>query len=128
MEPAEYLELIEIAIDAAGVHAMNVVTVLISYLVAGYLVGSKLTRLQIGLLTVVYSIFYVFPTVGAVGTLRRAMTYVEGFIEEYPALALSYVDPPFDGFHYILLSVFIFGWAVSVIFVISIYRQSTRDT
>ena len=107
---------------------MNVVTVLITYLVAGYWVGPKLSRIQMALLTVVYSIFYVFPTVGAVGTLRRSMSYVEGFIDEYPTLALRYVDPPFDGLQYILLTVFFFGWVVSVTFVISIFRQSTRDT
>lgn len=58
MNPAEYMELLQLIGDSIGFHAMNAVAILFAYITAIYVVGPKLSRLQLSLVTILYSFFY----------------------------------------------------------------------
>ena len=47
MNPAEYMELLQLIGDSIGFHAMNAVVILFAYITAIYVGGPKLSRLQL---------------------------------------------------------------------------------
>ncbi len=49
--------------DAGTTHFMNIVTIFSAYLICAYLVGDKLSRLQISVINLAYSVFVVGTSV-----------------------------------------------------------------
>lgn len=124
MNPAEYLELIEMGNAAAGNHSMNSVAVLSAYLVAAYLMGRNLSRFQYIALTGLYSVFYFFTVISTFITIERSLLYQREFAIEYPEEATKFVGLQFDGMQYLVVFVLVAAWIVSILFMRSIRNGS----
>jgi hypothetical protein len=87
MTSAEYLELLQMSNGVSASHAMNAVTVVFAYVIAVYFTAKLLTKFQIFSVTLLYSVFLIFP-VGSIwnsGLHRAAM--VRNFADDYPEVA-----------------------------------------
>ena len=70
MSEYEYIDLIFIARDSTGNHAMNFIVVTFSWLVVAYFAGEKLSKFQVSALTFLYAIFAPFPMFSAYESLE----------------------------------------------------------
>ncbi|MEM1435547.1 MAG: hypothetical protein AAGG11_15925 [Pseudomonadota bacterium] len=85
MTPSEYIELTIMAGDSVGQHAANAVAIFSAYAIAMYLACSTLTRFQLSLLSVLYSIFFFAPANAAIDSLKQIEILGNSFAREHPA-------------------------------------------
>ena len=128
MSPADYLELSQLGTDGVAVHAMNAVSILTAYLVAMYFGGKVLTKFQLASVTTIYSLFLLFPVLGALGGFGNLITLNMEFLREYPDVAATYRASDsmalFQIMRIIMMSVFFFAWLLSIAFMFSIRKGS----
>jgi hypothetical protein len=137
MSPAEYFELINIADYSASSHAMNAVTIYCAYLVATYLVGSKLTFFQAVALTAIYSAFFTLPTLASLNSIKLVMVHIQQFQAAHPDLYQVYSSDRlgiFKGhffYSYVLYTisiVWVVAWILSILFMVSKRRDGKTST
>ena len=76
-------------------HLMNFVSILFAYLVCGYLVGSKLTQLQLWIINGLLTAFSLAAAFGAYISLNRSFDLIGRLVSEYPARdAPVLAEPP----------------------------------
>lgn len=61
MSPAEYIELIQNDSSISAQHFMNAVQAFFAYIVTAFFVGNKLSRIQIIVVNILYSVFLTLP-------------------------------------------------------------------
>ena len=103
MTEAELVESITSYYDLAGNAISSYVTVTTGYLVAAYLIGAKLSRSQMVVISTLYAVTAGIMTYATFGYMSRAFSYVEMQSELIPDL-VAYSSPIF----YVLMPV-IFG-------------------
>lgn len=127
MTPPEYIELIREAFNSTGAHAMNAISIIFAYIAASYLAGSKLTRFQFISVTVLYSIYLLFPAQTAVNSFRSSRALLTEFISSYPDIAQTYFPPAIipvsSG---MFAGTLVLGWGISIIFMLSV-RKNTEN-
>lgn len=89
ISPAEYLELMQLAEDAAGFQAMNASAIIFAYVTAIYIVGHKLSRIKALTLTFLYSVLYFFPVSSVLTNIARAGRFTDIMAIEFSDIALS---------------------------------------
>ena len=127
MNPAEYLELRQLALDGTAAHSMNAGSILFAYLLAMYFTGKSLSRFQVVAVTVIYSIFLLFPVLSvSVGFLNLVVLSME-FVREHSGLATTYgaseAASRLKTYRIGILAVFFFAWLLSVLFMFSIRKD-----
>ena len=129
MSPAEYFELIGSAQDSGAAHSMNAIYIYFAYIVATYLVGSELSRFQCLALTAMYSIFLTFPVFSQLTQIDLVTVHIQQFQAAYPELVVAYsglrVAPP-AYFYNLSIAIWVLGWMLSLVFMLS-KRRSNRD-
>ena len=123
MSPAEYIGLItSIQVDR---HVMNFVAVLFAYLVAAYFVGSKLSPFQVRAVTLLYTIFSIFPVLAVVVSMNQMGRLMEQFRLEYPSLGRIYYPQTsiLDYWMPTLVLILLLAWALSVWFMVRVRRS-----
>ncbi len=126
VSPAEYMELLQLAEDSASLNAMNAVAVVFAYVTAAYLVGAKLSRIQAFSLTVVYTLFYLFPVNVVVNSLGRTYRIGLDFIEKYPDTSSDLMNANArseDFYLYAITVVFSLSWLLSIVFMLNTRRK-----
>ena len=81
MTAYEYMDLAYSGFAAAIAVASLAMAVLSGYLVVAYTVGSKLTRLQVSVLNVTYSLWYLYIASNGTMNLIRARAYIVESLE-----------------------------------------------
>ena len=79
MTEYEYIDAMVSLIDSVGFHAMNYISILFAYLIAGYFAGHTLSRFQVLAVTAFYIILCPMPGITGYTTIK-----------EYSRLALEY--------------------------------------
>ena len=126
MSVAEYLEMIRMTGDSIGYHAMNAVAILFAYITAAYLAGSKMSRLQLGLATSLYTVFYFFPSFSAINNISNLFRLTNNFATDYPEEALRFLEsggPSEDFFLNPLTIAFSLAWVAGILFMIDTRRR-----
>lgn len=117
ISPAEYLELIQLAEDAAGLQAMNAIAIVFAYLTAIYIIGEKLTRFQAIALNCIYTVFYFFPVRAMVGNITREYRVGEDFVRVYSEEASTLINVSSLGEEFFVYGgslVFLLAWLLSI--------------
>lgn len=115
--------IVSLRADIAG-HSMNYVSVLFAYIVAAYLVGSKLSRFQVSMVTLLYVIWTPAPILaaydGAVALQELYLSHQEILSIEMGASPLMNIVPTavFAGMS--------LAWLVSIVFMFQVRITSTR--
>jgi len=120
MSPAEYVGLINsIQVDR---HVMNFVAVLFAYLVTAYFVGSQLSTFQVRAVTLLYTIFSVFPVLTVVFSMNQMRRLIEQFRLEHPSLGSTYYPQTsiLDYWTPILVLILTLAWALSIWFMVRV--------
>ena len=122
--PHEYVELIIMALDSGGFHATNFTATLFAYLLMTYLIGAKLTRVQVWAISAIYSIYLVMPGLATYQSSHLAVKLRSAFSEDHPGEFLGLYDPIAGG-ETILHIPLIFGlaWITSLGFMIHSRRN-----
>ncbi len=126
MSPAEYIELILLAREAGTGSAMNFVTLVFAYLVMAYFVGASLSKLQIWLISIVYSFFVIFPLFGAAQDFMTINALAEDFYATHPIEASKFVvkiPSPWPLF----VGVAMISWLLSIGFVVYMRAKTDQD-
>jgi len=129
ISPAEYLELMQLAEDSAGLHSMNALAVLFAYVTGIYIVGSKLEKAQIVALTCVYTAFYFFTAQTVVRNVSRAYRFIRDFVDKYPdeATALLNIDGNAEEPMVYVVSLILFlSWVLSIVFMRETRRKNIQ--
>ena len=122
MSPTEYLDLIATYGTAAATHVMNCVSLIFAYLVAAYLAGEKLTPFQVRSVSLIYSIFILFPAISGLDAVSKSFALTREFQLEHPSLSEAYYpggrwDGTFSQIWLVALAFVIFAsWVLSLIF------------
>lgn len=130
MTPAEYTELIVMLRDSTGLHATNAVGLFTAYIVAMYLAGSKLSRFQLGLVTTLYSIFYIAPARTAIESISHSYLLANRLVIEFPdqdyiVRTSNFVSQEAATFP--LIAGFALAWIGSIAFVWDIRRKKGNE-
>jgi hypothetical protein len=116
---------------------MNAVTIYCAYLVATYLVGSKLTFFQAVALTAIYSAFFTLPTLASLNSIKLVMVHIQQFQAAHPDLYQVYSSDRlgiFKGhffYGYVLYTisiVWVVAWILSILFMVSKRRDGKTST
>ena len=130
MSPAEYFELINMAGDSAGTHAMNAVTIYFAYLATTYFAGSKLTLFQAVALTAIYSIFLTVPVLACLNSIKLMIVHIQQFQAAHPDLSQIYSSVRTgisrSYVFYTVSIVWVVAWVLSILFMIS--KRRDRET
>jgi hypothetical protein len=119
---AEYLELLTSSADSAALHAMNFVAVFSAFVVATYIVGGRLTRIQAWALSVTYSVFAALPLLTAVEMVGRNFLLKAEFFTQYPDIAPKYVSD-FSAEPSVAGTIMAIAWLISIIYMVSERRN-----
>jgi hypothetical protein len=90
---AEFIELTFMAATVQSQYAMDFISIVFAYVVAGHIVGASLTWVQFVVLTTVYSAFTVGIGAGALDTLSMMASLNDRFLEQHPVEAAAMVPP-----------------------------------
>jgi len=91
MNPSDYIELILTARQSGAASGMNFVALVFSFFIMAYFVGAHLSTLQVWLITIVYTIFLVFPINGAVQDFITTNALASDFYNQFPLEAEKFV-------------------------------------
>ena len=118
MSTAEYLELLSMASSNAGQHAMVSVSILFAYIIAAYLVGSKLSKFQATAISLLYSAYFVIPLFATLAEQERGAKLAEQFSELHPEQFEFYYSSGLnmEFYSYTTIIVAFFAWAFSIYF------------
>ncbi len=128
MRESEFIELIIQAQVSGGSGAMNFITVLFAYLIATYFAASRLSRIQVWGITIVYSAFMAMSLVGISVSVNLTMNLIAQFAQAYPDTASIYyptTDAP--NFRYIVPAFFSLALLGSILNMWYMRRKSTGD-
>lgn len=126
MEQSDYVELIIMAGDSLGSHVMNYIYILFAYLVMAYFVGDRLTRLQVWIVSILYTAVLVLPANAAFQRLSTMNALTADFFKDFPDQAGGLINqtPTLP----IVSSIFLASsWIVSIVFMISVRRKEKGD-
>lgn len=122
MSPAEYLELISSVGTATATHVMNCVSLIFAYLAAAYLAGERISRFQVMAVSLVYSVFMIFPALSGLNAVRTTFALISQFHVDHPDIATIYY-PDFDSngpagrtWMFVLGAVIFLSWLLSLVF------------
>ena len=129
MNPADYLELMQMTSDGTGGHSMNAVAILFSYIVAAHYAGSALSRFQAHSLTLIYSLFLAFPLMSVANGFVRMRTLRLEFLREYPEVAQRHGIDDGDVLGLggpIIIVMFVLAWSLSLAFMYGARNKPKR--
>lgn len=112
-------ELVDTAIsyqDLATTHFMNFVTILFAYLVCAYLVGEKLTRLQVWLLNSLYTIFALGAAFASYAAYNRSFLQIQRLAEVAKQEAPQLAPAPTPEFATIIMAFMLVSYGVGLVF------------
>ena len=87
-----------------------------------YFVGAKLSKLQIWLVSIVYSVFLAFPINGAVQDFMTTNALATDFYNQFPIEADKFIAET-PTFWPLFVGVAIASWLLSIGFVINVRRN-----
>ena len=122
MEPSDYIELIIMSGDSLGSHVMNYIYILFAYLVMTYFAGNRLTRLQVWIVSILYTAVLVLPANAAFQRLSTMNALTAEFLKDFPGQASVIVNqtPTLP----VVSSIFLASsWIVSIVFMVSVRRK-----
>ena len=120
MIEAEFIELIFMAATIQEQYALDFLSMVFAYVVAGHFVGASLTRVQFVVLTAIYSGFTIAIGFGALLGVRQLGSLSSRFLEEHPAGATTIV--PSDAPSFVPPILLSSAWLISVWYVASVRR------
>lgn len=122
MSPAEYIELISSVGAATATHVMNCVSLIFAYLAAAYVAGEKISQFQVIAVSLIYSVFIVFPALSGLNAVSTTFALMSQFHIDHPNVAAIYY-PDFDAdgsaariWQYVLAAVLSSSWLLSLVF------------
>ena len=122
MSPAEYIALLQDGMGLVAGDAMNFASLMFAYVVAAYYAAARLGRAQAWFLSVLYTVFLALPVMSALSGWGRIQALRQMFTEEHPVSAMAFFErsssPP-PGFAYYLALLFLSGWIMSILFMVS---------
>ena len=118
MTTAEYLELLSLSSANAGQHAMVTVTILFAYIIASYLVGSKLLQFQAVAVSMLYSVYFLIPVSATLAEQEMASKLGEQFSETHREQFEFYFSSGLnmDFYSYTTILVAVLAWVFSLYF------------
>ena len=124
MDSGDYIELLLLARQAGAGSAMNFVALVFAYLVMVYFVGTRLTVLQICLVSAVYTLFLVFPMNGAIQDFRTTNALAAEFHANFPDEATKYIAETPTMWQF-FVGAAIAAWLISIVFAVDTRRSAT---
>lgn len=108
----------------AGLHVMNFVYVMFGYIVAAYLVGAKLSRFQVSVVTIIYAIWAPGPIMAAVDS---AVALQGLYTSHRDALSINMGASPLMSNVPIIVGVgSSFSWVMSIVFMYQVRASNTQ--
>jgi len=104
-------------------HSMNLVYVIFSYIVVAYLVGRKLSRLQVAIITIIYAIWSIGPIMAAYDS---ATAVQQMYFNNQQILSIEIGASPLSSYVPIIVGAGMsFAWIMSILFMLQ-ERTSKR--
>ena len=125
MDINDFIELLLLAKQGAASSAMNFVALVTAYFVMVYFVGARLTKLQIWLVSGVYSMFLLFPMNGAIQDLRTANALAAEFHAIFPNEASRFIAETPTAWQLFVVVAFA-TWLLSIAFAVNTRKNSGR--
>ena len=122
----DYVELVLLGRQAGVTSAMNFVALVFAFFIMAYFVGASLSRIQAWLVSIVYSVFVMFPINGAVQDFQTTNALAKEFHAQFPIEAEKFIAeiptlwPAF-------LAVAFASWLLSIGFLIVSRRKKRND-
>ena len=116
MEKYQAIEAVYVLRGVLAQEGMNFFTILSAYLVVAYLVAAKLTTFQIWTVSILYSVFCAGPILGFY------LCVLDLAELDYGARVPQIENP------YLVPSVMVLGWAMSIMFMVSVRRKKPEVT
>jgi len=89
---AELLLIMIGQVDAIGTHISIFLTIISAYLIVSYLVGRKLTSLQVSVATSIYIVSYIFEAIILAGLYRTMINSVQAYRERFSVINPTSID------------------------------------
>ncbi len=123
------MEIIQLTEDAIGFHSMNAIAILFAYVTAMYITGKNMSRIQLSLITVLYTFFYAAPAFTTSGNLDRVLRMQLAFFDDFPTEASNFLGPEISSETFVfnpLLIAFFLAWLASIVFLLDIRRRAKK--
>ena len=105
-------------------HSMNFVSVLFAYIIAAYLVGPKLSRFQVSMITILYVLWSPGPILAA---YDGAVALQDLYVHHRAALSVEMGASPLMATAPLVVSTAMFmAWLISIMFMIQVRVTSTK--
>ncbi len=105
-------------------HSMNFVSVLFAYILAAYLVGSKLSRFQVSMITILYVLWSPGPILAA---YDGAVALQDLYVHHRAVLSVEMGASPLMATAPLVVSAaMLLAWVISVVFMIQVRVTSTK--
>lgn len=115
--------IVSIRADIAG-HSMNFVSVLFAYIVAAYLVGSKLSPIQVSMITILYVLWTPAPILAA---YDGAVALQDLYFDHREVLSIEMGASPLMAIVPIAVSAGMgLAWLVSIVFMFQVRASSAK--
>jgi hypothetical protein len=121
MTEFEYINAIIILGEDASTHSMNFIYVLFAYSLVAYFAAPKLSRLQVWLISLVYTSFVFAPITANLRAVQNAIGLSSEFTTLFPESAMEYTAAAPRAT--VLLIVHLLAWSLSILFMFQWRRQ-----
>ncbi len=125
MSEYEYIDAISTYRTEIGFHAINYIAAMFGYVATAYFVGPKLSRTQVGWITVLYTMFTPLPILAAheAGTALRELQ--AGYLRSFsPDRSPDFMTT--NAAELLLFVVFV-SWCISIVFMVQARRHARKD-
>ncbi len=126
MSPAEYIELIQSTRADVASFVMNFMTLLFAFLTMAYLVGKKLSALQIVVVSILYLFLSYYLLSSIYITYDVMYSLMAEFIESYPEIGNRHYGGRGKGRDQISIMLAV-CWVLSVVFLINVKTSKNEN-
>jgi hypothetical protein len=122
----EYINAIIMLDELAAYHSMNFIALLFSYVVVAYFAGPRISRVQVWLVSLVYTSILFAPVTANLRAVQNLADLGHEFSTRFPDSAMQHALG--EGRVYVLFAVYFAAWLLSILFMYQWRRKHPTDS
>ncbi len=123
MSEYEFIILISLLRQEAAGFQWQFFSIWSAYMLVVYFVGRKFPNVYVYILTLLYTVFVIVPTMGFLLAMENQYSLIELYLAAYPDSAIVNTEPLNTPL--LILLVNSLGWAISIVFMFHIRKAKT---
>jgi hypothetical protein len=120
MSEYELISLISLLRQEAAGFQWQFISIWSAYMLVVYFIGRNFPNVYIYILTLLYTVFVLVPTMGFLLAMENQYSLIELYLQSYPNSAIVSAEP--INTPLIILFVNSLGWAISIVFMFHIRK------